>query len=97
MGGAKAQFTQDNNSTDLLDDKRKKWIQEIVGSLLLYALAVDNKLLVALSAIATHQPNATVATEQAVNHLLDYVSPYPNDGIIYCASDMILCSHSDAG
>jgi hypothetical protein len=55
---------------------------EIVGSLLYYARAVNNKLLAALSAIATHQAYATVATEQAVHLLLDYVATYPADGIV---------------
>ncbi len=68
-----------------------------MGSLLYYAQVVDNKLLVALSAIAAHQANATAATEQAVNLLLDYVATYPDDGIVYCASNMILCAHADAG
>ena len=72
-------------------------IQEIVGSLLYYARAVDNKLFVALSAIAACQAKSTIATEIAVNHLLDYVETYPNDGIIYRASNMILATHSDAG
>jgi hypothetical protein len=52
---------------------------------------------VALSSLAARQATATVATEQAVHHLLDYVAMYPNDGIVYRASDMILCAHSDAG
>jgi hypothetical protein len=45
-------------------------MQEIMGSLLYYTRAVDNKLLVALSAIAARQAQATVATEQAVDLLL---------------------------
>jgi hypothetical protein len=52
---------------------------------------------VTLSAIAAQQAKATVATEQAVNLLLDYVATYPNDGIVYQASDMILCAHANAG
>jgi hypothetical protein len=52
---------------------------------------------VVLSAIAARQANATVVTEQAVNLLLDYVATYPNDGIVYRASNMILCAHADAG
>jgi hypothetical protein len=55
------------------------------------------KLLVALSAIAACQSYATVATEQADHLLLDYVATYPADGIVYRASDMILCAHADAG
>ena len=58
---------------------------------------MDNKLLVAISAISSRQAQATVTTEQAVNYLLDYVATYPNDGIIYRVSNMILCAHADAG
>ena len=53
--------------------------------------------MVALSAIASCQAHATLATEQAVHLLLDYVATYPADGIVYRASDMILCDHADAG
>ncbi len=50
-----------------------------------------------LSVIAARQAKATVATEQAVNLVLNYVAHYPNDSIVNCASDMILCAHADAG
>jgi hypothetical protein len=50
--GAKAQLTPDADTSKLLDEHRKRRIQEIVGLLLYYMRAVDNKLLVALSAIA---------------------------------------------
>lgn len=95
--GAKIQLAPATGASQLLDDDRKHRIQEIVGSLLYYARAVDNKLLVALSAIASCQAKPTIATEIAVNHLLDYVATYPNDGIVYRASNMILCAHADAG
>jgi hypothetical protein len=62
-----------------------------------YPWAVDNKLLVALSAIAAQQSCATIATKQAVHLPLDYVTTYPSDGIIYQASDMVLCVHLDSG
>ena len=29
--------------------------------------------------------------------MLDYLATYPNDGIVYRASNMILAAHSDAG
>jgi hypothetical protein len=32
-----------------------------------------------------------------VNTLLDYVVWYPNDGIVYRARNMVLCTHADAG
>jgi hypothetical protein len=72
-------------------------MQEIVGSLLYYARAANKKLLVVLSAIAARQAKAAIATEQAVDLLIKYVATYPNDGIVFCASDMILCARADAG
>ncbi len=50
-----------------------------------------------VSAIATRQACATVATEQAVHLLLDYVATYPSDRIVYRSSDMVLCAHADVG
>ncbi len=95
--GAKSHITSYPDALELLDANRKHCIQEIVGSLLYYAQAGNNKLLVMLSAIAAHQAIATIATEQAVNLLFNYVTTYPNDGIVYRASNMILCANADAG
>jgi hypothetical protein len=95
--GAKLHITPDPDSSELLDASRKRCVQEIVGSLLYYTRAVNNKLRIVLSAIAACQAKATVAPEQAVDLLLDYVATYPNDSIVYCASDMILCANGDAG
>jgi hypothetical protein len=95
--GANSHITPDPDSLELLDASWKYNVQEIVGSLLYYARAADNKLLVALSAISTRQAKATIATEQTVDFLLDYVATYPSDGIVYQASNMILCAHVDAG
>jgi hypothetical protein len=81
--GAKAQLIAEANTSELLDKHRECQIQEIVGSLLHYAWAVDNKLLVALSAIAVQQSCATITTKQAVYLLLDYVATYHSNGIIY--------------
>jgi hypothetical protein len=58
---------------------------------------VDNKLLVVISAISARQFKATIATEQAVNLLLDYVATYQNDYIAYQSSNMILFVHVNAG
>jgi hypothetical protein len=95
--GAKAQLTPMAVTSEQFDLHQKCCIQEIVGLLLYYAQVVNNKLLVDLSAIATRQSCATVATKQAVHLLLDYVATYPSDGIIYQARDMVLCAHTNAG
>ncbi len=63
----------------------------------LSARAFDNKLLVALNAISAQQAKAMVHTEQLVETLLNYLAMYPNDGIVYRASNMVLCTHADAG
>ena len=72
-------------------------VQDIVGTTLFYGRGVDNKLLVAINTISSQQAHATEDTNKAVATLLDYLATYPNDGIFYCASDMILAANSDAG
>ncbi len=94
--GAAEQLAPANDTSPPLDSMGIKRIQGIIGSLLYYARAVDNKLLATLSTISTQQAAATVNTEKAVNQLLDYVATYPNDGITYRASSMVLAAHSDA-
>jgi hypothetical protein len=69
-------------------------VQAIVGALLYYVHAVDNKLLVALIKLGQPQAAATEATNNAVDQLLDYAATYLH-GITYRASDMILSAHSD--
>ena len=68
-----------------------------MGALLYYARAVDNNFLVALSTISGQQAEANKKTNEAINQILDYCATYPNDGIVYISSDMILCAHSDDG
>ena len=74
-----------------------KRIQAIIGELLYYARNVDNNVLVALSAIGDQQAASTEDTTDAIKQLLYYAITYPNDGIIYPASNTVLSSHSDAG
>ena len=95
--GAKVQTTTEPDNSPPLDDAGVRRVQAIVGSVLWYARAVDNKLLVSLSAIGSQQASATEATNEAVTQLLDYLATYPDDGILYRASDMTLSAHADAG
>ena len=67
-----------------------------MGGLLWVGRAVNNKLLVALSAIGSQQASATESTNDTIHQLLDYCATYPDDGILYRSSDMILAAHSDA-
>ena len=95
--GTKAHLTSEIDTSALLDADHKHCIQDIVGSVLYYTWVVDCKLLVAPtpSAISAQQAQATIATEQALELLLDYVATNPNDGIVYQSSNIILSAHID--
>ena len=95
--GAKEQYaTTDIDTSPKLDAAGIKWCQGVIGSLLFYARAVDNKLLMTISAIGASQALATENTLNEINKLLDYCATYPSDGITYQASNMVLAAHSDA-
>jgi hypothetical protein len=95
--GQKKQYMPDEDTLASLLLECIKCIQKVIRSLLYYARAVNNKLLVALNAISARQAKVTVHTKQLVETLLNYVATYPNDGMVYRASDMVLCAHADAG
>ena len=95
-GAASQLITDDIDNSPPLDAAGIRKVQSIVGSLLFYARAVDNKLLYTVSAIGMNQASATQNTLDECNWLLDHLALYPNDGITYKASNMIACAHSDA-
>jgi len=79
-----------------LDKAGKKFIQEVCGTLLYYARAVDCTMLAALGSIATQQANPTQLTLTKTRQLLDYATTHPDAIVTYRASDMVLAGHSDA-
>ena len=79
-----------------LDKAGKTFVQQVVGSFLYYARAVDLTILHALSEIASQQSSPTEKTLQRVNQLLDYMHTNPRAVIQFYASDMVLNVHSDA-
>ena len=95
--GATQQFAAPNDSSPALTAAGILRVQRIVGALLYYGRAVDNKLLVAISAIGSQQAAATEHTNAAIAHLLDFVATYTADGIVYRSSAMQLAAHADAG
>ena len=68
-----------------------------MGGLKYVARAVNNKLIVALRTIGTQQATATANTNTEINQLLDYVATYPDNGILFRASGMLLAAHADVG
>ena len=51
--GAKVQFAEPEDDTPLLPEERIKFIQQVVGVFLYYAIAIDNTVLFALSDIGS--------------------------------------------
>ncbi len=95
--GQTTQLTHVDPYSPPLSTDGVKRIQGIIGTLLYYACAVDNKLLATLSTLSSQQATATEATNVAMNQLLNYLTTYPDNGTTYCARDMILCAHVNAG
>jgi hypothetical protein len=94
--GAKQQMTDPIDTTEALTPQQKLRLQQIVGTFLYYARAVDPTMLKALSTLGSQQANGTQKTMQALNHFLDYCTTHPEAIIRFKASDMILIIHSDA-
>ena len=94
--GKSQQLVQNQLTSPISPPAKKLFIQQVIGSLLYYALAVDCTLLVALGDLATTQANPTQETMDKLIWLLNYVACNPNAEITYVASDMCLHIHSDA-
>jgi hypothetical protein len=82
--GTHPQLTSPVDDTDLLPPSELTRIQEITGTLLFYARAIDSTMLVALGTIASNQSRGT----QSAAH--------PDATVRHTASDMYLHIHSDA-
>ncbi len=94
--GKDNQAPSPHNDSPLLDEAGKKRVQQIVGSFLYYAQAVDPTIFMALSEISSQQSAPTENTMKWVNQFLDYMWTHPDAIIRYLASDMILNVNSDA-
>ena len=95
--GAKVQLTQKEDVSPKLDKAGILRVQAIVGSALFNGRSVNNNILVAINTIGTQQASAIEANNDAVHQILNYLATYPDDGILYQASDMILAAYSDSG
>ena len=93
----KTQLAPEEDTSMPLDKSGIRRVQMIVGALLLIGRAVNNKLMVALSAIGSQHSTATEYANKTIHQLLDYCATYPDYGILYRSSNMVLAVHSDAG
>jgi hypothetical protein len=94
--GAKVQYSDAPDTSPLLPKSAITRIQQVIGTFLFYARAVDTTMLTALSTLASEQASATTKTEAAIQQFLDYCATHPNATVRFVASDMILRVHSDA-
>ena len=95
--GQTKQYAPNSNETERLSSTKQMKLQALTSALLYYARAVDNKILVILGTIATKTHAPAIKTKSLMTHLLNYVSTYPNDGLICRKSKMQLAAYSDAG
>jgi hypothetical protein len=94
--GPKTQFVNEEITSPALSDKDVNKLQQLTGTLLYYARAVDPTLIMPINVLASEQSNATEVTADKVIKLLNYCNTHPETKIRYHASDMILHTHSDA-
>jgi hypothetical protein len=72
-----------------------KKLQQLTGTLLYYARAVDPTLTMPINVLASEQSTATEVTADKVIKLLNYCNTHPETKTQYHASEMILHIHSD--
>jgi hypothetical protein len=94
--GAKTQYMEDETTSAALSNKDVNKLQQLTGTLLYYARAVDPTLIVPINVLSSKQSRATAVTADKVIKLLNYCNTHPETKIRYHASDMILHIHSDA-
>ena len=90
------QYSDPEDSSDLLPPSNCNLIQQIVGTFLKYGIALDNTLLVALNEISLEKSKATDNTSKKTTKLLNYLATHPEAVIKYHASGMQIYVHSDA-
>jgi hypothetical protein len=87
--GAKVQMTEEPDNTPHLDKETVKRIQQIVGTLLYFAQAVDSTLLVPLSVITSEQSKATEHTwKKSINSL----TTVPPTRTLFCDILQVTCN-----
>jgi hypothetical protein len=75
--GAKTQFVSDPTPSPALSDKNVNKLQQLNGTLLYYARAVDPTLIMPIDVLASKQSSATEVTADKVIKLLNYCNTHP--------------------
>ncbi len=80
----------------LLDNKAKRFIQQVCGKFLFLGRAVDSTLLCPISAIASQSSKPTEDTMRQTLQRLDYLATQEDAVLSNHASDTTLAVHSNA-
>ena len=94
--GRSIQYSDPEDSSDILPPSDCNLIQQIVGTFLYYSIALNNTLLVALNDTPLEQSKATEKPSKKITNLLNYLATHPEAVIKYHASGMQLYVNSDA-
>jgi hypothetical protein len=87
---------EDETTSPALSAKDVNQLQQLTGTLLYYARAVDPTITMPINMLASEQSKATSYTAEKVIKLLNYCNTHPETKIRYHASNMILYIHNDA-
>jgi hypothetical protein len=91
--GAKQQLTAAPDKTLALNASDTKRVQEVLGTLLFYARAVDSTILPSISGtLATQQSKGTRATMTALTQLLNFCATHSDVTVRFIRSDSFFTS-----
>jgi hypothetical protein len=93
--GSKAQAPLPDDESPWLNEVGIHRVQQIVGSILYYARAVNMTILMALRTTASKQTKVTEKTMKKCTQLLDYLALNSNAKVHIYTSDMVMNIHSD--
>ena len=74
----KVQYVDQESDEQEVSKEKKVYIQQVLGTFLYYARAVDSTMLVALSAIASSQSAPTEETMEMVLYFMDCAASHPD-------------------
>ena len=94
--GKSAQHPSPSDETPTAVSNGILCVQQVVGSILYYARAVNLTALMALTTLGSKQAKANAHTLKSTEHLLDYLATHPNYKLQYYTLAMVFNIHYDA-
>ena len=91
-----AQQTAVMPSTAPFVPDKKEFVQQVTGTFLYYARVIDSTMLEQCNTIGLTQGNPTTDTLDQIEQLLQYAAKFPNNKVVFEASDMVLRCMYDA-